>query len=130
MGVPLGTIVLVAPPGVADTVFISSRFVLRFCLPPFFSTVEEDPLCWSLGLNSVTLTKSIRYTTRDEAHSSQTQVKTLPVHNVLGPSWALNEPSEDRECAEAGEADSTERLGQALESRIETSLVLTRFIMR
>jgi len=121
--------VSVAPPGVISTAFKSPRFVLRFCLPFFFSRLaaEVDAMDWSLGLNSVTLAKSVRQVTT-QITRSQTQVEVLSVHHVLGPPWALNEPSEDRECAEVGEADPTERFGQALERRTEISLVLTRLI--
>ena len=47
---------LAALPKALDTVFMSSRFVLRF-RPPFFWPAAKvvDTPGWSLGLNSVTL---------------------------------------------------------------------------
>lgn len=57
-------------------------------------------------------------------------METFPIYHVLGPSWALDEPCEDRKCSEFGEADPAKRLGQALESRIEISLILAHIFIR
>lgn len=52
-------------------------------------------------------------------------MEPLPIHHIIGPSRALEEPSEDRECTEVGEGDPAKRLGQTLKRGIKIPFTLT-----